>query len=100
MSPPTASAKKRPSVAMPMATNQGAAASSIRGTPQSGRSARNQGAAPPAGTAGGTPGQQRPPRPDRPLQQHAGAEQQPERRRLPRGKGARPHIGGAEQPHG
>ena len=44
MSPPTASAKKRPSVAMPMATNQGAAASSISGTPQSGRSARSQGA--------------------------------------------------------
>ena len=44
MSSPSAWAKKRPSVAMPIAIIQGAASASISGTPQAGRSARNQGA--------------------------------------------------------
>ena len=61
--------------------------------PQPGRGAA-------VGDREGDPGEQRHHRPDRPLQQHARAEQQPERRGLLRGKGARPQIGGAEQPHG
>ncbi|GAV36930.1 hypothetical protein ROTAS13_04620 [Roseomonas sp. TAS13] len=44
MSLPTASEKKRPWVATPIATSQGTQSSSISGTPQPGRSARSQGA--------------------------------------------------------